>query len=59
MPLLHCSKCHHEYETHADVAERCDWCRGYGYILEKQTPLEKWIDWVRDNKFNRGMKNGT
>ena len=39
MPLLHCKKCHHEWEGKNDSI--CDWCGAEGYILEEQTDLEK------------------
>jgi hypothetical protein len=39
MPLLHCKKCHHEWEGKNDST--CDWCGAEGYILEEQTDLEK------------------
>jgi hypothetical protein len=43
MPYVHCSQCHHEWET-SDCQSRCDWCGApAGKILEKRTPLEKYI----------------
>lgn len=40
MPLFHCSKCHHEWEG-AIKETTCDWCGSEGYIIQKDTPLEK------------------
>lgn len=39
MPLLHCKKCHHEWEGNKDSI--CDWCGGGSFILEEETPLER------------------
>ncbi len=42
MPLVHCSKCQHEYET-VDLRD-CDWCSApVGQILEEQTSFELYI----------------
>lgn len=46
MPYVHCSKCHHEWETSRRdfklEEEVCDWCGQKGAILlEDETPLEK------------------
>lgn len=43
MPLLHCVKCHHEWET-AEIKGLdaiCDWCGSHAYVLDKTTPLER------------------
>lgn len=45
MSLLHCKKCHHEFES-ADKDAKCDWCGEDSYILETQTALEKAINWI-------------
>ena len=42
MPLMHCNKCHHEWE--GSKRSKCDWCSSKGYILEEKTPLEKLIN---------------
>jgi len=42
MPLLHCNKCHHEWEGR--ITARCAWCGAGGYVLEDKTPLEKSIE---------------
>jgi hypothetical protein len=42
MPLWHCTKCHHEWES-VD-GENCDWCGAPGRVLEDKTPMEK-VDW--------------
>ena len=43
MPYVHCSKCHHEWETTSNT-EKCSWCGAPpGQILELETPLEKAI----------------
>ena len=50
MPYVHCSNCHHEWET-TNLKENCDWCKApIGKVLEKETPLEK-TDWrkILDN----------
>jgi hypothetical protein len=41
MPLLHCKKCHHEWEGESD--SKCDWCGADGYILTEQTDLERFF----------------
>jgi hypothetical protein len=41
MPLLHCTKCHHEWEGQS--LEKCDWCGADSYILAEQTDLEKFL----------------
>ena len=38
MPYWKCTSCHHEWEGSHNI---CDWCKSEGYILEKETPLEK------------------
>lgn len=44
MPYVHCSNCHHEWET-TDLDETCSWCKAsIGRVLEEETPLEKTID---------------
>jgi len=43
MPLMHCSKCHHEWES-ADKESCCDWCGSPGKVLEDKTPMEK-VNW--------------
>jgi len=43
MPLMHCSKCHHEWES-VDKESRCDWCGADGKVLEDKTSLEK-VNW--------------
>jgi hypothetical protein len=45
MPLLHCVKCHHEWEA-AEIKGLepvCDWCGAHAYVLEKDTPLERML----------------
>jgi tRNA G26 N,N-dimethylase Trm1 len=41
MPLVHCNKCHHEWEcaTNSESDRKCDWCGGDSYILTDDTPL--------------------
>ena len=39
MPLLHCKKCHHEWET-IKKKERCSWCGGKSYVLTKYTSMQ-------------------
>ena len=50
MPYWKCGKCHHEFEAVTLVDKKdgegyvcCDWCDGYAYILEEETPLEKML----------------
>lgn len=43
MPLLHCTKCHHEWEGSVEN-NVCDWCGAAGYILQAKTALEKFIE---------------
>ena len=42
MPLIHCNKCHHEWEGAAQG--RCGWCNSDGYILEEKASLERWAE---------------
>lgn len=58
MPYWFCGKCHHEWE--APGKRDCDWC-GFTnpLILEKKTPLEKYLEWretVENNRNNRDKK---
>jgi hypothetical protein len=39
MPLLHCKKCHHEWEGESHSI--CDWCGAESFMLEEETPFEK------------------
>lgn len=41
MPIKHCSKCHHEWEGHENI---CDWCGAEGYIIQKKSELEKFLE---------------
>ncbi len=38
---VHCNDCHHEWECANEDGRECDWCGGGSYILEDETPLEK------------------
>ena len=42
MPLLHCSNCHHEYESYKKDWEHdlCDWCGCTPYFVKEKTELE-------------------
>lgn len=51
MPLLHCTKCHHEYE--GQKTTKCDWCGAKGHVLEEKTPIERWIEDMHDNPYWR------
>jgi len=61
MPLLHCSKCHHEWESASELNGACDWCGALGYVLAKTTPLERLMDHIKkvglEKFFNLGVKN--
>lgn len=41
MPLLHCNRCHHEWEGKEN--SECDWCGGTPLVLEEETHFEKAI----------------
>jgi hypothetical protein len=59
MPLLHCSKCHHEWES-ASFNESCDWCGAVSYVLTEKNPLEKMLDRIKEigiAKFLKGSKD--
>lgn len=45
MPLLHCTECHHEWESSEDE-EECDWCGGDSYMLDKNTPLSLLLSYL-------------
>jgi hypothetical protein len=53
MPVLHCDRCHHEWETCAskELARLagCSWRGGGAYVLADDTPLERM---VRDMALN-------
>ena len=54
MPLLHCSKCHHEWE--GLVGSRCQWCQSIGYILQERTPLEKTLmEWIKSGEWEKDL----
>jgi hypothetical protein len=38
MPVIHCKKCHHEWE--GKFHSKCDWCGAESYVLEEQSDLE-------------------
>lgn len=40
MPLLHCTNCHHEWESTSRTS-KCDWCGAAGEVIEEKTPLER------------------
>jgi len=42
MPLLHCNKCHYEWE--GGITSKCAWCGNEGHVLEEKTPLERFLD---------------
>lgn len=39
MLYVHCNDCHHEWECTCEDERTCEWCGGYSYILEDNTPL--------------------
>ena len=39
MPLLHCKKCHHEWEGWKWTD--CDWCGGSGEVIAEETQFER------------------
>ena len=44
MPLLKCSKCHHEWES-VRREGWCDWCGApSGRVLAEKTSFECWLD---------------
>ena len=48
MPLMHCRKCHHEWE--GQKLSKCDWCGAESVVLKAQTELEAMTqsDWWKD-----------
>jgi len=46
MPLLHCSNCHHEYESYEKDWEKdlCDWCGHIPYLIKEKTELELMVE---------------
>lgn len=46
MPLLHCSNCHHEYESYNEDWEHdlCDWCGSTPYLIKEKTELELMVE---------------
>lgn len=47
MPLFHCIKCHHEWES-VKTETKCEWCDGDSYMINEVTPLEKFISGVAE-----------
>ena len=41
MPLLHCTRCHHEWE--GSKKSLCDWCGGDSRILQEESDFEKFV----------------
>ncbi len=60
MPLLHCSKCHHEWEAcfteEGPNQTFCDWCSAEGYIIQDKTPLEEMCAEIREIGFEKFME---
>ena len=48
MPLFHCKKCHHEWESSESKSD-CDWCGESGYVIKEKTELEVLIDYMFEN----------
>ena len=57
MPLLHCNKCHHEWE--GDKSSKCDWCGGGSHILEPKTSFEKFCGVITGEKVRNMIKKNT
>ena len=38
--ILHCTKCHHEWETFDNDKEKCDWCGAESYVLTTKKPYD-------------------
>jgi len=55
MPLMHCMKCVHEWESTSSES-LCGWCGSAGYILSPQTELEKMVEDL--SKHPERIKNG-
>lgn len=53
MPLRHCDKCHHEWETEN---EKCDWCGNNSHVLEEVTPFERFVEELLKDTFKRLLK---
>lgn len=50
MPLVHCERCHHEWETGVEYPQpKCDWCKAEGYILEEKTHFENFMEQFKMN----------
>jgi hypothetical protein len=43
MPLFHCTKCMHEWES-SSTNSKCDWCNTKGYILAEKTDFESFLE---------------
>lgn len=56
MSLLHCKKCHHEWE--GEENSKCDWCGSDSFILVKTTPLEIFISKLLQEGFLRRFFKG-
>ena len=63
MLLLHCKKCHHEWEGDAD--DRCDWCGAGNIVLQEQTDFEHFLrtynfkDPLRRERWLKERKNAS
>lgn len=56
MPLMHCAKCHHEFEHIGDPKDaKCDWCDSDStFVLEEKTGLER-LDFCAVNEVIKVM----
>jgi len=42
--------CHHEWESTSEKS-LCDWCGGGAYVLKPKTPLENFVDKLKDPEY--------
>lgn len=54
MPILHCSKCHHEWEGR--YKSTCDWCGAEARVLKDKSELEQMIEKLRDGQGTSGSE---
>lgn len=54
MNLMHCTSCHHEWETGKDT-DHCDWCHQPGHIIDVR-PAFDWNhmrEWIEQRVLKR------
>lgn len=55
MPLMHCTKCHHEWPGTEGV---CSWCGAPGKMIAEELPEDKfWRKWKVPRRAQTSLEN--